>query len=168
MIGDRWGVTDDEVASRFPCDELARPPVLAVWRGVTVGASPAEVWPWLCQVRLAPYSYDWLDNLGRRSPQHLRGLPDPRPGERFTCIGGRLGVGRVLAVAREEHLTGVIMGAVMSYVLRPDGDSTRLLLKIAVERRHWYAPAVALGDWPMARRQLLNFKALAEAVAGRR
>jgi hypothetical protein len=163
VIGDRWGVTADEVARRYPCDELVRPPVLAVWRGVTVHASPAEVWPWVCQVRLAPYSYDLLDNLGRRSPQELRGLPDPEPGEPFSCVAGKVRIGRVLAVAREEHLTGVILGAVMSYVLQPEGDMTRLLLKIAMERRHWYAPAVALGDWPMARRQLLNFKALAEA-----
>jgi hypothetical protein len=162
MIGDRWGVTEQEVARRYPCDDLLRPPVLGLWRGVTVHASPAQVWPWLCQVRLAPYSYDWLDNLGRRSPRELRGIPDPVPGDAFSCIGGRYEVGRVLSVATGEHLTATIMGALMSYVLIPDGDSTRLVLKILVKRKHWYSHALAAGDWPMARRQLKNLKALAE------
>jgi hypothetical protein len=166
VIGERWGVTEAEVVHRYPCDDLVPAPVIRLWRGITVDAPPADVWPWLCQLRLAPYSYDWLDNLGRRSPRELRGLPDPRPGEAMTRVGGRVPVGRVLAVAHGEHVTGVILGAVMSYVLAPEGDATRLLLKIVTDRPHWYGAALAVGDWPMARRQLKNFKALAEAGGG--
>jgi hypothetical protein len=55
------------------------------------------------------------------------------------------------------------MGAVMSYVLVPKGLTSRLLLKVVMDRGHWYLPALAVGDWPMARRQLKNLKALAEA-----
>jgi hypothetical protein len=33
-----------------------------------------------------------------------------------------------------------------------------------MEQRRWYAPALAVGDWPMARRQLLNLKSLAESI----
>jgi hypothetical protein len=167
VIAERWGVTEDEVARRYPCDDLVPTPVMEVWRGVTVRASPAEVWPWLCQVRLAPYSYDWIDNFGRRSPRELRGLPDPQPGERFTRIGERFEIGRVLSVVPEEHLTARIVGAVMSYVLVPTGSTTRLLLKVVMARGRWYAPALAAGDLVMARRQLLNFKALAESAPGR-
>jgi hypothetical protein len=162
VIGQRWGVTDQEVARHYPCDDLLEPPVLSVWRGITVAAPTEAVWPWLCQLRLAPYSYDWLDNLGRRSPRELRGLADPKPGERFSSIGGKFGVGRVLSAVHNEHLTAEILGAVMSYVLIPAGESTRLVLKVVLKSDHWYAPAIALGDWPMARRQLLNLKALAE------
>jgi len=54
------------------------------------------------------------------------------------------------------------MGAVMSYVLVPAGDSTRLLLKIVVARGRWLAPLLSVGDLVMARRQLLNLKRLAE------
>ena len=167
MIGQRWGVTDAEVARRYPCDDLVESPVLQLWRGVTVDASPAEVWPWLCQLQVAPYSYDWIDNLGQRSPRELRGLPDPEPGGHFSQSAGRFKVGRVLSIGHEEHLTAVILGAVMSYVLSADGTSTRLLLKIVMERRHWYGPVLAVGDWPMARRQLLNLKGLAEGQRGR-
>jgi hypothetical protein len=135
---------------------------LQVWRGVSVQASPERVWPWVCQVQVAPYSYDWIDNLGRHSPRELLGLADPRPGEPFSRIGGRFPIGRVLAVEHGQHLTATIMGALMSYVLVPDGAQTRLLLKIVMPRRNWRTEALALGDWVMARRQLLNFKAYAE------
>ncbi|WP_375498266.1 polyketide cyclase [uncultured Jatrophihabitans sp.] len=161
MLGDRWGVSDAEVARRYPCDEFVADPVLQAWRGVTVGAAPSLVWPWVIQLRLAPYSYDWVDNLGRRSPRQLRALPDPVAGEAFTATAGRP-VGRVLSVVPGEQYTGAILGAVMSYVLVPGGDETRLLLKIVMARGRLLAPAVSLGDLVMARRQLLNLKELAE------
>lgn len=165
VIGSRWGVSDAEVARRYPCDDIVPAPTLQLWRGISIAAPPAGVWPWLCQVQLAPYSYDWLDNLGRRSPRDIRGLPDPVPGERFSCVGGRIPVGRVLSVVPEEQLTAAIAGGVMSYVLLPSEPGTRLLLKIVTDRPWWYAAPIALGDWPMARRQLMNFKRLAESAA---
>jgi hypothetical protein len=165
VLGHRWGVTDDEVArTTYPCDVLVPGAQVQAWRGVSVSTPPERVWPWLCQVQLAPYSYDWLDNLGRRSPRELLGRPDPVPGQPFSQVGGRFRVGRVLAVQHGVHLTATIMGAVMSYVLVPDDAGTRLLLKIVMRRRRWYTEALAIGDWPMARRQLLNFKARAEGV----
>jgi hypothetical protein len=162
MIADRWGVSDAEVARPYPCDDIVTAPILQAWRGVTVDATAAQVWPWLGQIRLAPYSYDVIDNLGRRSPQELRDLPEPGTGERFTTAAGRP-LGRILAVVPGENLTARIMGVVMSYVLVPDGDSTRLLLKIVAVGSRWTAPLLSVGDLVMARRQLLNLKQLAEA-----
>ena len=165
MIGDRWGVSDEEVARRYPCDDLVPAPVLQAWRGVTVHATRSDVWPWVAQIRLAPYSYDWIDNLGRRSPQELRDLSEPAPGQHFTTAGGRP-TGRILSVEPGVQLTGQIMGAVMSYVLVPVGratdGSTRLLLKVAGAHGRWIAPLLSIGDLVMARRQLLNLKRLAE------
>src|SRR6202000_3491226 len=91
MIGDRWGVSDSETRRAYPCDELLSRPVLQAWRGVHVAAPPESVWPWVAQVRLAPYAYDWIDNRGRRSPRQLAGLPEPPTGGRFTTTGGRPG-----------------------------------------------------------------------------
>lgn len=167
MIGDRWGVTPAETTRRYPCDELVPDPVLQAWRGVTVRAGPEHVWPWVAQIRLAPYSYDWIDNFGRRSPRDLRGLPEPVAGESFTtALGGRR-LGRIVAVKPGEHLTGTIMGAVMSYVLVPvdDGVQTRLLLKIVTSGGRLIAPLLSVGDLIMARRQLLNLAWLAERTA---
>jgi hypothetical protein len=167
MIGDRWGVSNDEVARHYPCDDFVRAPVLQACRGVTVYAGAAHIWPWVGQIRLAPYSYDWIDNLGRHSPQELRSLPEPVAGEHFTTAGGRP-AGRILTVERAEHLTAMIMGAVMSYVLAPDGANTRLLLKVVVGQGRLLAPLISVGDLVMARRQLLNLKQLAEQAVARR
>src|SRR5271170_7531158 len=132
MIGDRWNVTDDEVARHYPCDDFVPAPTLQAWRGVTVQTTPETLWLWVAQIRLAPYSYDWIDNLGRRSPRELRGLPEPQAGQPFTAAFGGRPAGRILSVEPGVQLTGAIMGTVMSYLLVPAGDATtRLLLKLA-------------------------------------
>ncbi|MFE9916998.1 hypothetical protein ACFYPG_17800 [Micromonospora sp. NPDC005553] len=113
-------------------------------------------------MRLAPYSYDWLDNLGRRSPCELQGLPEPHVGEAFTTAGGRK-LGRIVSVDPGRQLTSTIMGAFMSYVLVPwERNTTRLLLKVVMQTPRWAAPGLSVGDLIMARRQLLNLKQLAE------
>ncbi|WP_308817743.1 polyketide cyclase [Pseudonocardia alni] len=162
MIGDRWGVSDAETACPYPCDEFVPAPTLQAWRGVSVAAPAAAVWPWVAQIRLAPYSYDWVDNLGRRSPRELVGLPEPQVGDTFTATGGRR-IGRILSVDPGVHLTGSVLGAVMSYVLAPqEADTTRLLLKVVMGGTRALAPLVSVGDLVMARRQLLNLGRLAE------
>jgi hypothetical protein len=72
-------------------------------------------------------------------------------------------MGRIVSVDPGRQLTGTIMDAFMSYVLVPDGhDRTRLLLKVVMQTNQWTALGLCLGDLVMARRQLLNFKRLAE------
>jgi hypothetical protein len=162
MIGDRWGVTDAETRLHYPCDDFVPKPAWQAWRGVTIDATPDAVWPWIVQLRLAPYSYDWIDNRGRRSPRQLQGLPEPQVGEAFTTAGG-LKLGRIVSVDPGKQLTSTIMGAFMSYVLVPQGHgTTRLLLKVVMRTTRWAAPGLSIGDLVMARRQLLNLKQLAE------
>jgi hypothetical protein len=162
VIGDRWGVSDSEIARSYPCDEFVTTPTLQAWRGVTVQAPAEAVWPWVTQVRLAPYSYDWIDNFGRRSPRELVGIPEPRVGDRFTT-SGRRELGRIVSVDPGKELTATIMGACMSYVLVPrDQYTTRLLLKLTLRTSRWASLVLSVGDLIMARRQLLNLKLLAE------
>jgi hypothetical protein len=162
VIGDRWGVSESETLRPYPCDGFVESPTLQAWRGVTVEAPSEAVWPWVTQVRIAPYSYDWIDNRGRRSPRELTGLPEPQAGDRFTTAGGRP-LGRIVSVEPGTQLTGRIGGVFMSYVLVPlDQDRTRLLLKVVARGRRTAALGLSVGDWVMARRQLLNLKRLAE------
>jgi hypothetical protein len=163
VIGDRWGVSDAEIQRHYPCDDYVASPVMQAWRGVTVRAPARQVWPWVAQIRLAPYSYDWIDNLGHRSPQTLRNLPTPRVGEAFTTALGRR-LGRILDIDEGVALTGRIAHTTISYVLVEEGTSTRLLMKIAASSGRLTAPALRIGDLVMARRQLLNLRRLAEAA----
>ena len=58
----RWGATDEEVSRAMPgdLDQIG-------WtRGITIKATPEQIWPWLVQWgqgRGGWYSYDWLENL---------------------------------------------------------------------------------------------------------
>ena len=164
MIADRWGVTDAETRRRYGCDDFVTVPTLAAWRGVTVHADSPFVWARLGQVRLAPYSYDLIDNLGRRSPRELRPMADPVVGDPFTRAFGR-DQGRVVAVDPGRELTATIMRAHLSYAVLPGADGTRLVLKVVARTRRWLAPALSLGDLVMARKQLLTLKQLAERDA---
>jgi hypothetical protein len=73
-------------------------------------------------------------------------------------------LGRIIAVSPGVELTAKIMGAVMSYVLVPQGVTTRLLLKVVMARGGIVAPLLSVGDLVMARRQLLNLARLAERM----
>ena len=165
MIGDRWGVSEPEIDRHYPCDEFVPKLGLQLWRGVTIQAPSEQVWPWVVQIRLAPYSYDWIDNFGRRSPQRLCSVRDPVPGDAFTSALGGRDLGRVLAVTPGQDLTASIMGAVMSYVLAPVGSNTRLLLKVVASHGGMAGQLLSIGDLIMARRQLLNLAHLAEQSA---
>ena len=131
---------------------------------MTVHADAATVWARVRQLRLAPYSYDLVDNLGRRSPRELRDVAEPTVGDPFTRAFGR-DQGRVVAVDPGRELTATIMGAHLSYAVLPQAGSTRLVLKVVASTSSWLAPAISLGDLVMARKQLLTLKRLAEADA---
>ena len=165
MLGDVWGATRDEVARRYPCDDIVAAPTWQAWRAVTVGTAAADVWPWVTQIRFAPYSYDWIDNLGRRSPRRLVDAAEPVVGEPFTTAATRR-LGRIVSVEAPRQLTGRIGGVHMSYVVEPRTEhSSRLLLKLVGRQGRWFGAPVVLGDLVMARRQLLNLKRLAEETA---
>jgi hypothetical protein len=142
----------------------------AYFRGVTVGADAPVVFRWLCQLRVAPYSYDWIDNFGRQSPRRLT------PGLEELMIGQPvMRIFDLVSFERDHHLTlrlrtpGLFPPLAVSYVVvgvRP--RQCRLLVKLVVENRPGLAGRVAgvllpSGDWIMMRRQLLNLKQLAEA-----
>jgi len=51
-------------------DDLVGDARLVTTRAITIAAPPESVFPWLRQMgfgRGGWYSYDWIDNLGRRS-----------------------------------------------------------------------------------------------------
>ena len=66
-----WGTEPHECLLDFPCDGFIEDFDEAYYRGITIQSKPEIIFRWLCQMRIAPYSYDWIDNFGRRSPRKL-------------------------------------------------------------------------------------------------
>ena len=142
-----------------------------LFRAVTIDAPAPVVYRWLCQLKVAPYSYDLLDNRGRRSPQHLV------PGVDQLEVGERVLIFELASFAVDEHLTLRLRGhrvfgdVGMSYMVVPDGpDRSRLVVKVVTMPARGLPGALVrgllpAGDLVMMRRQLLNLKALAEATA---
>ncbi len=166
-----WGATAEEVARRYPSDELL-PDGVAMTRAISVAAPPELTWRWLCQIAVAPYSYDWIDNLGRRSPQTL--TPD----------ADQLALGQTMAFVFElvsfdapRQWTGLttergrrLLGPVaMTYAAEPDGTGSRIVGRLVAGTNgplsRVRAHALAWGDLVMMRRQFLNLKELAERDA---
>jgi hypothetical protein len=124
-----------------------------------VAAPPERTWRWLCQIAVAPYSYDLIDNLGRRSPQTLT------PGADRLEVGQRMAVVFRLVAFEEGHSwTAVARLAALTYAAEPAGAHSRIVCRVAVGSSGPFAHALAWGDLVMMRRQLLNLKRLAEKV----
>src|SRR6266480_1020000 len=85
----RWGATDEELRRPFPGAELTPGGTRGATTAVTIDAPPARVWPWLVQMgvdRGGWYSWDRLDNFGRRSTETIH--PEWQAiavGDRFTA-----------------------------------------------------------------------------------
>jgi hypothetical protein len=154
---------DDEIPA---CDDILH-------RAIDVAAPAETLFRWLCQLKVAPYSYDWLDNLGRRSPRELTfGVDNLAVGDGVMTIFTLRAFepGRLLTI-RMTHPWGLkVFGDIaISYVVTPRSSSkSRLLVRMrmrypsslpfSVMRR-----VLPLGDWFMAQKQLRTFRALAEA-----
>ena len=88
----RWGATKDEAGRPMPGDGILGPGTGFTTRAVTIRAPTDQVWPWLTQLgygRAGWYSYDWLDNDGRRSAEQIR--PEwqhLRPGDQILMMPG--------------------------------------------------------------------------------
>jgi hypothetical protein len=174
MIGTAWNVTPAERVASLPCDQLMSDAV-RLDRAITIAAPTSIVFGWLCQLRVAPYSYDLLDNTGRRSPRtRSQGLSDLAVGQPFVRIFGRIHVFELAAFEIDEHITlqpppGSAMarfGKVYNtYAVRPDGDGTRLHVRVLFEGPKTVGQVWALVNLLMMRKQLLVLKGLAERDA---
>lgn len=152
----RWGATDDELRMTLAGDDLLPNPDLVATRGISIAATPSEVWPWLAQLgqnRGGFYTYDWLENL---AGVQIRSVDTVEPELQIRSVGDDVNLAPevVLSVVHlEEERDLVLRGAVAldgtgagapydftwAFVLQPRTDgSTRLL----VRERYAY-----LTDW---------------------
>jgi hypothetical protein len=164
-----WGSTATERAAPLPCDDLLPGAPCRYHRAVSVQAPAAVAYRRLCQLTVAPYSYDLIDNRGRRSPRELTpGADRLTEGQRIMVIF------RLASHAPDDHLTLVSARTAVTYAVRPAAtaaNGVRLVVRLlfAPPGGRLAAPVLGaglgLGDLVMMRRQLLNLKALAERDA---
>jgi hypothetical protein len=175
-ISETWGTEPRERQLPFPCDDIIAPVDAKLYRGITINASPKTVFRWLCQMRIAPYSYDWIDNFWRLSPQQLT------PGLDNLVVGQEvMRIFSLVTFEQDRHLTirvkqrsdafKIFGDVAVSYLIVPfvadSSSDCRLLVKLAATypfgvKGRMMRALLPWGDLIMMRRQLLNLKRLAE------
>ena len=174
MIGTTWGASPAERAARLPCDEIT-PGSVRLDRAISISAPPALVFAWLCQLRVAPYSYDLLDNAGRRSPRiRTAELTDLAVGQPFVRILGLVHIFELAAFAVDKHITlrprdfgrtSRVASVGNTYSVRPEGNGTRLHVRVVFDGPWLFGQTLALVNLLMMRKQMLVLKSLAERDA---
>ncbi|MEP6661343.1 MAG: hypothetical protein ABJD24_15630 [Acidimicrobiales bacterium] len=166
-----WGSSPAERVGAYACDALIHSPDGVVFRAIDIAAPAPLVFRWLCQLRVAPYSYDWVDNRGARSPRRLTdGLDRLEIGQRFMRIFRLTSFdeGHSITLDSTTSLFGRVVG---TYLVVPTGNArSRLIVKLAFAApeglRGWMVKRLLpAGDLVMMRKQLLTLKSLAERDA---
>ena len=174
-----WGATSDEASRPMAGDDLCPRPHLNATRAVTIAAGPEDVWPWLVQWgwhRAGFYSYDLLDNPGRRSARQILPQYQRLQAGDWVPMSGKTTPYTAYHVVRLEP--GKLMlwekrGGTWLWLLEPDGAGhTRLITRLR-SRYAWTRPTILvelilmeIGDPFMMRRCLLGIRQRAEQHAG--
>jgi hypothetical protein len=146
-----WGATNEEINAGLPGDDLVTVANIRTTKGITIQASPRQIYPWLLQLgvdRGGMYSYDRLENIFglnvHTTEQIIPAYQDVQVGDfwRFTPKDYVLNPGPGLYVRRLVENEAVILCFGMEgkpeepcidswqFVLVPQEDgSTRLLLR---------------------------------------
>jgi hypothetical protein len=165
-----WGATEAERAASYPCQAYVGPGAELWLRAADVEAPAGLLFRWLCQLSVAPYSYDLLDNRGRRSPRRLtQGVERLTVGQPMMTIFRlgelRPGVGFTLVPTSGARRVFGDFAITYDAVDRGPGRS-RLLASLAVDARtpaqRVRRRALAWGDVVMMRKQLHTLARLAE------
>lgn len=125
MLFGHWGATTQEINGAVVGDELCPDARVLATRCITIAAPPLEVFPWLRQMgfgRAGWYSYDWLDNLGRRSATRIH------PEWQDVVTGSAVPGGPV-------SFTAAIVDPPHAFVLQQGRPMSRLCFTLAYELR---------------------------------
>jgi hypothetical protein len=173
-----WGATEAEVQRALPGDELiARTPADAT-HGVTIDATPEQVWPWIAQMgdeRGGFYSYTFIENLlsgedlYHNANSILPQFQNPQPGDGM--VMGNLRVhslesGKWLLAAQTSK-EGNYDWVWLWHVEPVGSKQTRLLVRMAMRLSLGTSSPVLttltdLGAFVMGRRMVAGLKLRAE------
>lgn len=171
-----WGLKCGEKELAFPCDEVPFDRDGVYFRGITIHAESGLVFQWLLQLRRAPYSYDWINNLGRQSPRKLVNINPVSHGQTmmyiFNVVGFEKNRSLTLRVKQPSFWHFLFGDILLSYlILIEETGNVRLLVKIC--RRfnrnllgRFMKHFLPWANLIMHRKQLLLFKSLCERQVG--
>ena len=147
-------------------------------RSVDIAAPPEDVWPWLAQMgfgRAGWYSWDLIDNLGRRSATELHPewmverAGDPMPGGPIDFDTPVVDAPHHLVIeVADRRLLAWTIDFILSYRLEPVDQATKLTA-VATGRiegplgRAFARSFLGPGDAFMVRKQLAGIKVRVEA-----
>jgi hypothetical protein len=174
MMFQYWGATQEEIDSPVIGDDLRTNATVVATRCITIPAPPETVFPWIRQMgfgRAGWYSYDWLDNLGRKSATRVHEeWQNVNTGDAVPA--GPTSFHAAIVTSPQHFVLEVKNGKkrtprlhfTLAYELRAVPEGTRLVTRM---RAHinlpggWLIERLILGpgDGIMLRRQLLTLAA---------
>lgn len=171
-----WGARPHELAMAFPGDDIVDSPSFNATRGITVNSPPKNIYPWIVQMGLGRagwYSYDLLDNLGRKSKEEiLPELQHVQPGDLIPMSpDGKQGL-YVKEFEKDKWMLwhDQIGDSSWAWMILPDGsDRSRLLTRVRMKYQ-WLSPSILFSliveffDFPMMRKCMLGIKSRAESI----
>lgn len=172
-----WGSLPDERKLVFTSDKYVKNRNDEYFRAVDINAPSDLVFRWICQMKVAPYSYDRLDNKGNESPQQLTpGMEKLKIGDKMMTIFNvdnfisNKEVTLVMDVPPKPYEKFYVPTAI-TYRILPARDGIKNHCRVVVKySAKWKNTLlgnaeklfIIFADFIMMRRQLLNFKRLAE------
>jgi len=181
---EHWGATPEEISRPMPGDDLIPDAPMSATRAIDLDCPPAAAFGWLTQMGFGKagwYSYDLIDNLGRRSATTIRpewqviepGQPVPGGPVDFTAaiideprafvvslLGQRLAAHRIdftLAFELNPGAAPPMAGdAGTRLVSRARANIDGPIGRVAV-------PMLCVGDGIMVRRQLIGIRSRCSA-----
>ncbi len=177
-----WGARPDEIDAPMPGDELIDDPPMSATRAIDLDCSPDEAFGWLTQMgfgRAGWYSYDLIDNLGRRSATRIHPewqvttAGDPVPGGPVDFTASIVDPPDAFVLSLlDQRLAGHRIDFTLAFGLTPlgpeeqthAGADTRTRLVSRARARidgplgRVLVPMLCLGDGVMVRRQLLGLQ----------
>ena len=172
MFLEAWGASSEEVNGPVVGDHLCPDAHVSATRCITISKPPHVVFPWIRQMgfgRAGWYSYDWLDNLGRRS---ARGI---NPDWQDVSAGSRIPAGPTAFIAAivdeptafvlttSPHGVGKRLAFTLAYELREHPEGTRLVTRMRARinvpgGRQVAKCLLSPGDGIMVRKQLKTLR----------
>jgi len=190
----RHGTERAEHAQHLPGDELLPDAADQLTHGITIGATPAQIWPWLVQMgcrRGGFYSIDLFDNAGRRSAREIHpelqqirvgdivaATPDGDDGfevlraepNQVLVLGGLYDPDAAEQLRFSDERPERYWQVTWAFVLHPRADgTTRLVVRARAAHdpsKRFHARWIRPVHHLMQRAQLRNLAARAEGSAG--